>query len=206
MAHMKIPALLLTAFCLFAFAGCAATSSSGSTAAGSVQKASISTAVPDSQSQALHTAESRNTDTALTGTIRVAEKADLYGTSKGRIALALIICKLDSSKSLSDLAQKDAATLFELLRETAMQKSVTLETVDKQYDVTDILASEGIYESIQANNVTSLTAGSSQASVSSSAVSDSKKASASNASSSASASSASLYAWIPEFETAINAK
>ena len=76
-------------------------------------------------------------------------------SSPGRVALSLIICKLDSSRMLAELSQKDAQSLFDTLKEIAQQKSQTLESLDDLYDLKDILASEKIYVLINSNAVTS---------------------------------------------------
>lgn len=111
--------------------------------------------------------------------INLNELAQKYGISAGRMALALIICKLDSTMSIDDLIKKESGDLFEILTETATQKSITLETIDQRYGLTGILHSEGINVTIQANNVTS-----GPALASSQTGSDS---------------------WVNQFETAINA-
>lgn len=109
----------------------------------------------------------------------IAAEAQKLSKTPGCVALAEIICQLDSSNHLEDLVQKnDAQHLFEILRETASQKSLTLETIDTQYDLKDILASEGIFVSISSNAVTSLPAGSRPADSS----------------------------WIPKFQSAASAK
>lgn len=82
-------------------------------------------------------------------------EAQRLGVSPGRVALGEIICRLDSSNRLDDLVPKnDAQELFEILRETALQKSTTLEAINEKYGLTDILASEGIHVDISSNGVT----------------------------------------------------
>ena len=109
----------------------------------------------------------------------ITAEAQKLSTTPGCVALAEIICQLDSSNHLEDLAQKNnAQNLFEILRETASQKSLTLETIDTQYDLKDILASEGIFVSISSNAATSLPTGSRPADSS----------------------------WIPKFQSAASAK
>jgi hypothetical protein len=107
------------------------------------------------------------------------EAASLSSTP-GRVALALIICKMDSSRVLDELAKKDAPSLLNILKEIALQKSQTLESLDDQYDLKDILASEQIYVTIKSNDVSSVPAPSS-------AVSSSDNG------------------WMQKFKTAINA-
>ena len=106
-------------------------------------------------------------------------EAQKLSSTPSCVALAEIICQLDSSNHLEDLVQKNnAQKLFEILRETASQKSLTLESIDTQYDLKDILASEGIYVSISSNAVTSLPTGSKPADSS----------------------------WIPKFQSGVSAK
>jgi hypothetical protein len=107
------------------------------------------------------------------------EAASLSSTP-GRVALALIICKMDSSRVLDELTQKKAQPLFDILKEIAQQKSQTLESLDDQYGLKDILASEQIYVTIKSNAVTSVPAPSS-------------------------AGSSSDNGWMQKFKTAINA-
>lgn len=83
----------------------------------------------------------------------LSKEAQKLDVSEGRAALALIICKLDSSKVVSELAQKDASDLLDILTETALQNSQSLESLDEQYDLKDILASEGVYITIKSNAV-----------------------------------------------------
>lgn len=94
----------------------------------------------------------------------VVEQAEIYDSSPGRIALAMLICRLDSSYDYTQLVGKSAKELFETLSETAFEKNVTLESLNTQYGLCDILASEKIYVSIEANSVTSLPAPSSSSS------------------------------------------
>ena len=90
----------------------------------------------------------------------ITEEASDYGSSPGRVALAIIINRLDNATVVEDLAQQDAPELFELLRQTASQNSQTLQSLDKQYYLSDILASEGIHVTIESNNVISSASGS----------------------------------------------
>lgn len=103
------------------------------------------------------------------------EAATLKSTP-GRVALSHIICKMDSSRALETLSQKDARELLAIISEVAQQKSQTLESLNDQYDLKDILASENVYVNIKSNAVTS-----------------------------AAAQSSSDNSWITKFETAINA-
>jgi hypothetical protein len=83
-----------------------------------------------------------------------AEAATLKSTP-GQVALSLIICRLDNSEVLDELASKDPQDLFNILTETALQKSQSLQSLDEQYDLTDILASGKIYVTIKSNDVSS---------------------------------------------------
>ncbi|MDR3552718.1 MAG: hypothetical protein P4L75_06295 [Clostridia bacterium] len=85
----------------------------------------------------------------------LADKAVYLGSTKGRVALAIIINRLDSTQVVDDLAKKSALELFTILQNTAPQKSQTLEGLDRLYDLHAILASEGIYVTIQANDAVS---------------------------------------------------
>lgn len=88
----------------------------------------------------------------------VTAEAEKLGVSPGRVALGEIICKLDSSNVLEDLVSKNTSQgLLEILRETALQKSTTLESLDEKYELTDILASEDIHVTIASNGVTTQT-------------------------------------------------
>lgn len=89
-------------------------------------------------------------------TASVVKEAKIYDSSPGRIALSMLICRLDSSRVYTDLVKKNAKELFNILSETAFEKDITLESLDNIYGLTDILASEDIYVSIKANSVTSL--------------------------------------------------
>lgn len=85
----------------------------------------------------------------------VTSEAQKLNVTPGRIALGEIVCQLDSSNVLEDLVAKNTSReLLEILRETALQKSTTLETIDEKYGLTSILASEGIYVAITSNGVT----------------------------------------------------
>lgn len=83
------------------------------------------------------------------------QKSHAIGSSPGRLALALIINKLDSATDVEDLSKESAQELFDTLRQDAPQKSQTLEGLDQLYGLDDILASEGIYVNFQANNIVS---------------------------------------------------
>ena len=101
----------------------------------------------------------------------VVQQARLNNSSTGRVALAMLICRLDSSYVYSDLIKKNAKELFDIVSETAVEKNVTLESLNSQYGLCDILASEKIYVSIESNNVTALPQSSTSSSLSSSALS-----------------------------------
>jgi hypothetical protein len=105
----------------------------------------------------------------------VTAQAKLYQSTPGRVALAMLICKLDSSYDYTDLIKKNANELFDDVSEIAFEKNVTLESLDSRYDLTKILASEKIYVSIVANDVSSLP--SARTSTSSLSATDSKTSS-----------------------------
>jgi hypothetical protein len=138
----------------------------------------------------------------------VVQQAAVYKSSPGRVALSMLICRLDSSCVYTDLVEKSAKELFEIVSETAFEKNITLESLDNNYGLCDILASEKIYVSIKSNNVTSLPQSSALASSEekASAVSDSSS-SASSADSEKKAASAesseSTMPWIDKFQKAI---
>ncbi|ADU26282.1 hypothetical protein [Ethanoligenens harbinense] len=90
-------------------------------------------------------------DSTLPATADLNTMARTYASTPGRIALSLIICRLDRSSYLQPLAQKSAQDLFSMLREVAAQNSQTLESLNTQFHLTDILSSEGIYVQIHAN-------------------------------------------------------
>ena len=81
--------------------------------------------------------------------------ASSTSSTRGRVALAIIINRLDSTQTVADLAGKPASELFGIIKTTAPQKSKTLEGRDQLYGLRDILASEGIYVSFQSNDVES---------------------------------------------------
>lgn len=85
----------------------------------------------------------------------VVEQASFYKSSPGRVALSMLICKLDNSCVYTDLVKKSAKELLDVVSETAFEKNITLESLDNRYGLCDILASEKIYVSIESNNVTS---------------------------------------------------
>lgn len=94
----------------------------------------------------------------LPSTVNLADMAHAYGSTPGRVALSLVICRMDRSNSLQSLAQKSAQDLFAMLRETATQNTQTLESLNIQFHLTDILASENIYVKIHANAADALSA------------------------------------------------
>lgn len=87
--------------------------------------------------------------------IDVRSQAKKLGSTPGRVALAAIIIRLDNASPIEDLSRNSAKELFDVLRQTASQKSQTLEALDQLYGLSDILASENIYVRFQANNVVS---------------------------------------------------
>lgn len=78
-------------------------------------------------------------------------------TSVGRIALAMLICKLDGTNDYHDLLEESSIDLFEALKEEAASQNITLEKLDSTYYLGDILKSEQIYVSFSSNNVTDVT-------------------------------------------------
>jgi hypothetical protein len=86
----------------------------------------------------------------------ILSQASLYGTSPGKIALSMLICKLDSSYAYTNLLKKNAKELFDIISETAFKKDITLESLDIRYGLCDILGSEKIYVKIESNNVISM--------------------------------------------------
>lgn len=109
----------------------------------------------------------------------VTAEAEKLGVSPGQVALGEIICRLDSSNTLEDLVSKNNSQgLLEILRETALQKSTTLESLNEKYGLTAILASEGIHVVITSNGITAQ---------------------------SASSSASSAEDWIPRFQSALSA-
>jgi hypothetical protein len=153
---------LIIGFSLMALTSCSAKMSSANKTADST--AAAGTAVPTT-SQTV----------TLKQNIDMSAEAATLKTTPGKVALALIICKMDNSRALEDLAQKDSQDLLSILSEIAQQKSRTLESLNEQYDLVDILASENIFISIKSNAVTS-----------------------------APAKSSSDLSWIPKFQDAIN--
>ena len=116
---------------------------------------SMSKPVSKSSFVSLSSAPSQDSSAKAKRTVDIKSEAAALSSSAGRVALALVIYKLDNSKAVDELAKKDAATLFDILQEVALQKSQSLESLDDQYDLHDILASENIHVTIKANNVTS---------------------------------------------------
>lgn len=109
-------------------------------------------------SQPVSSAESfaaQNASAAVS--VDIQEEAVKEGSTPGRVALAVIINRLDGTTSLDDLCHQSAKELFDILQQTASQKSQTLESLDQLYDLSDILASEHIYVQFQSNNVVSST-------------------------------------------------
>jgi hypothetical protein len=133
----------------------------------------------------------------------VVQQASIYKSSSGRVALSMLICKLDSSYVYSDLVKKSAKELFDIVSETAVEKNVTLESLDSQYGLSDILASEKIYVSIESNNVTSLPQRSSSKAISATASKKSALSSKDSKSGSGSAASSNTATWVDKFQKAI---
>jgi hypothetical protein len=140
----------------------------------------------------------------------IIQEASLYKSTPGRVALSMLICRLDSSYVYSDLVKKNANELFDIVSKTAFKNNITLESLNTLYGLCDILESEKIYVSIESNNVTSLP----QPSVSSSTTSDatrsivsdtSSKAVSSQTTDSEASTSSSINAapWITKFQKAI---
>lgn len=109
-----------------------------------------SQSIPDSQTDA-SVQQVPSSGTA----VDVVSDAKTLGSSPGRLALAIIINRIDGTTAIDDLARKNAQELFDILRQTASQKSETLESLDQIYYLSDILASEKIYVLLQSNNVVS---------------------------------------------------
>lgn len=104
-----------------------------------------------STSSAVSSVHSGLINSALPPTVNLADMARTYGSTPGRTALSLIICRVDRSSGLQSLSQKSVQELFDILRETATQNAQTLESLNTQFDLVDILASEGVYVKIHAN-------------------------------------------------------
>lgn len=82
------------------------------------------------------------------------DQAEIYNSTPSRVALAMIICKLDDSYLYTDIVTLDAEELFDILRDSAVDNNVTLESLNSRYGLLDILADEDIYITISSNNVT----------------------------------------------------
>jgi hypothetical protein len=93
----------------------------------------------------------------------VVSEAQKLSSSPGRVALSLIICRLDNSYHLNELSQKDIQDLLSILSETSSQKAVTLEALDAQFNLRGILATEGMTVTIKANQITVVSNGSAPA-------------------------------------------
>lgn len=100
------------------------------------------------------TAGSVNNSMKLT-TINLEKLSKQYNSTDGRVAMAVIIYKMDNSAVIEDLSKKSAKELFDYICELAPQASYTLEGLNKLYYLQDILASEGLYVDLQSNNVVS---------------------------------------------------
>jgi hypothetical protein len=127
-------------------------------------KASVSSSFNDEQkSKASYSSNSSeySLNKALKAQINITSLQDLndkskaMGSTPGRVALALIINKLDDALIVEDLSKKTSQELFDILCQVAPQKSQTLEGLDQLYGLNNILASDGIYVNFQANNVVS---------------------------------------------------
>lgn len=90
-------------------------------------------------------------NSTLPSSIDLLDMAHTYASTPGRTALSLVICRVDRSSGLQSLTQKSAQELFSILRETATQNAQTLESLNTQFDLVDVLASEGVYVRIHAN-------------------------------------------------------
>lgn len=153
--------------------------------------ASVSSRKSDGQKSKSYSSSSSeySLNKALKAQINITSLQDLkqesqaMGSTPGRVALALIINKLDNARVVEDLSKKTSQELFDILCQAAPQKSQTLEGLDQLYGLNKILASDGIYVSFQANNVVS-------------AVSQDSIVAASSQDSS--------YAWADKFINAIN--
>ena len=139
--HIRRSVLIFACFALLFLTSCT------SKALKSSNQASYNAAATTSSGSALPS-QYRNID--------INSEASALSTQPGQVALALIICKLDNTKVLDELVKQDPHSLFDLLNETALQKSLTLESLDEQYGLTDILASLNIYVNIKSNTVTSV--------------------------------------------------
>lgn len=133
----RFPAALCAAVlaCAVALAACGQKKASSSKSVSAQETGSVSSAA----------------SSTLPASVDLAAEAKTLGSTPGRTALALIICRLDPTNQLQPLAQKNAGDLFSLLQEIAVQKSRTLESLDQQFGLRDILASENIYVIIRAN-------------------------------------------------------
>lgn len=116
-----------------------------------------STASFSASEKKISSANSGQIKNTLPSTVNLTNMANTYASTPGRVALSLIICSMDRSNSLKTLPQKSARDLFSMLRETAAQNTQTLESLNTEFGLTDILASEGIYVRIHANAADTLT-------------------------------------------------
>jgi len=82
------------------------------------------------------------------------DQAKIYNSTPSRVALAMLICKLDNSYFYTDIVTLDAKELFDILRDSAVDNNITLESLNTRYGLLDILAAENIYITISSNNVT----------------------------------------------------
>jgi hypothetical protein len=157
----RIYLLLLIALIVLFTASC---SSSSSVSSGTKNEQKLKSSLVPSNSTEF------SLNNALTGTINIKSPQDLtdkskqIGSTPGRLALAMIINKLDNATVVEDLSKKTSKDLFDLLRQDAPQKSQTLEGLDQLYGLNSILASEGIFVDFQANNVVSATSSGSSSS------------------------------------------
>lgn len=134
----------------------------------------------------------------------VKQQAEYYHSTPARVALSMIITKLDNSYAYTDLVKKSGKELFDVLSETATENNITLESLANKYWLCDILASEKIYVSIEANNVKTLPAPKANSSSQSSSSNAGKGSSSNSSSSSAVSSSAdSDPSWAAKFDKAI---
>lgn len=108
-----------------------------------------------SQSSGFSLKDASNNIIDLTTLQDLQKKSQALGSTPGRVALALILNKLDIALVVEDLAKKSSQELFDILRQVAPQKSQTLQGLDQLYGLKNILASDGVYVDFQANNVVS---------------------------------------------------
>lgn len=149
---MRVQAAALTAFfaAVVLLAGSCARRSETAVSVKSSAKGSFEISQPVSSTE-MFAAQNASAATS----IDIEKEAAKEGSTPGRVALAAVINKLDGTSSVDDLSKKSAQELFDILQQTASQKSQTLESLDQLYYLTDILADEKIFVNFQSNNVVS---------------------------------------------------